>query len=200
MSEDVGYIRVSSVEQNTARQLDGVHLDHFFTDRCSGKDINRPELKECMQYCRKGDTLHVHSIDRLARNLIDLQNIVETMNKKGVTVVFHKESMTFSTNSANPMNTLMLQMLGAFAQFERALIEERRKEGIAKAKAEGKYKGKQSRLTSWDLDQMKQMKADGVAVAEIARKYRMTPQGIYKALQRRARQDLAARQGGTPGQ
>lgn len=187
----VGYARVSSAEQSLARQLDdaelakeGIKLNKLFVEKLSGKDMNRPELEKCLNYCREGDTLYVHSIDRLARNLTDLQKIVDSLTKKDVTVVFFKEKLTFTKNEINPLNTLMFQMLGAFAQFERSLIESRRREGIAKAKAEGKYKGKQSLLTTWDYDKMKQMRADGVPVAEIARQYKMTPQGVYKALKR----------------
>ena len=209
MGQHIGYIRVSSAGQNTARQLDGVKLDKIFEEKESAKSMNRPVLKECIGYCREGDTLHVHSIDRLARNLSDLKTIVEKLTKeKKATVVFHSEDLTFSMppkgeedKPENAMKNLMFNMLGSFAEFERSLIESRRREGIAKAKAAGKFKGKQSKLTDWDYNKMKQMRADGVPVSEIARQYKMTVQGIYKALKRaEARQDLAARQGGTSGQ
>jgi len=201
MGQQIGYARVSSTGQNTARQLDGIKLDKLFIEKLSGKNMNRPVLKECINYCREGDTLHVHSIDRLARNLSDLQNIVEQLTKKNVVVTFEKEKLTFSIDKKDSISTLMFQMLGAFAEFERSLIESRRREGIAKAKAAGKFKGKQSKLTDWDYNKMKQMRADGVPVAEIARQYKMTAQGVYKALKRaEARQDLAAGQGGTSGQ
>ncbi len=120
----IGYIRVSSVQQNTDRQLADIPLDKVFEDKVSGKDTNRPQLKACLGHLREGDTLHVHSIDRLARNLLDLQKLISELVAKGVTVVFHKENMTFS-NDTNPMRALMLQMLGAFAEFESAMIKER---------------------------------------------------------------------------
>lgn len=120
----VGYIRVSSFSQNTDRQLFGISLDKIFEEKASAKDTNRPVLKDCLEYLREGDELHVHSIDRLARNLIDLQTIVSDLNGKGVSVVFHKENLTFTGNIENPMNKLMLQMMGAFAEFERNLIKE----------------------------------------------------------------------------
>lgn len=94
--KNIGYIRVSSIDQNTARQLEGVPLDKTFTDTCSGKDTRRPGLMACLDYLREGDTLHVHSIDRLARNLQDLLHLIESLNQRAVAVVFHKEGLTFS--------------------------------------------------------------------------------------------------------
>lgn len=182
--QQVGYIRVSSIDQNTGRQLEGVELDKRFEEKRSGKDTKRPALQECLSYLREGDTLHVHSIDRLARNLSDLQSIVDGLTSRGVAVCFHKEGMTFDGNSDNPMNTLMLQMLGAFAQFERSMIRERQREGIAKAKAEGKMLGRQSKLTAEDLATMQALKEAGTPLAEIGRRFGMTRQGIYKALKR----------------
>jgi DNA invertase Pin-like site-specific DNA recombinase len=90
---DVGYVRVSSFSQNTDRQLDEIHLERIFTEKASAKDAQRPVLQECITYLRTGDCLHVHSIDRLARNLMDLQTIVNTLNEKGVSVIFHKENL-----------------------------------------------------------------------------------------------------------
>ena len=90
--KQIGYIRVSSTDQNIARQLDGFHLDKIFTDRCSGKDTSRPQLVACLDYLRDGDTLHVHSIDRLARNLQDLLRIIESLNQRDVSVSTRKDS------------------------------------------------------------------------------------------------------------
>ena len=112
MTSNIGYIRVSSNNQNTDRQLDGIILEKVFTEKQSGKSSNdRPQLQECLSWIRKGDTLHVHSIDRLARNLVDLQNLVISITAKGVTLKFHKEGLTFTGDSNNPMNKLLLQML-----------------------------------------------------------------------------------------
>jgi DNA invertase Pin-like site-specific DNA recombinase len=133
----VGYIRVSSYGQNTDRQLSEVPLDKVFEEKASAKDTMRPVLQECLDYLRNGDELHVHSIDRLARNLVDLQTIVSNLNGKGVLVVFHKENLTFTGSNENPINKLMLQMMGAFAEFERKLIKERQREGIAQAQKKG---------------------------------------------------------------
>ena len=146
MGQRVGYLRVSTVDQNTDRQLDGIALDKVFTDKTSGKDTNRPELTRALEYVREGDTLVVHSMDRLARNLEDLRRIVREFTGKGVRVEFVKESLTF-TGEDSAMNTLLLSMLGAVAEFERSIILERQREGIAIAKAAGKYKGRKAALS-----------------------------------------------------
>ncbi len=135
----VAYIRVSTIEQNTDRQLDGVVLDKQFEDKASGKDTQRPQLQAMLEYVREGDTVHVHSIDRLGRSLTDLKDLVKQLNSKGVTVKFHKENLEFSAGKANPMQDLMFNMLASFAEFERAIIKERQMEGIAKAKQKGVY-------------------------------------------------------------
>ena len=140
MGNTVGYIRVSSVDQNTERQLDGIALDKVFEDRCSGKDTNRPQLQALLEYVREGDKIVVHDISRLARNLDDLLRLVRELTTKGISVTFNKEHLTF-TGEANPMQDLMLSMLGAVYQFERSMTLERQREGIALAKAAGKYKG-----------------------------------------------------------
>lgn len=138
---NVGYIRVSSTEQNTERQLDGVQLDKAFADRVSGATTERPELQNLLGYVREGDVIHVHSIDRLARSLVDLLALVQSLTAKGVHVRFHKENLLF-TGESNPTQELMLSIMGSVAQFERAMIRERQREGIVKAKAKGVYKGR----------------------------------------------------------
>ena len=142
----VGYVRVSTLEQNTERQLDGMQLDRVFEDKMSGKDKDRPALDECVKYLRAGDELYVHSLDRLARNLRDLQDLVESMTTAGVTVKFVKEGLTFSSGGDSAFSKLMLQMLGAIAEFERNCMLERQREGIAKAKKAGKYQGGKRRI------------------------------------------------------
>ncbi|PKG40206.1 recombinase family protein [Psychromonas sp. Urea-02u-13] len=142
----VAYIRVSSTEQNTDRQLadTGIEFNETFTDKCSAGTTNRPKLEEMRRYLRKGDTVHVHSIDRLARDLMDLQGLVKEWIANDISVKFHKESLEFSSENNTAMNELMLTMLGAVAQFERSMIKERQAEGIAKAKAKGVYKGRKA--------------------------------------------------------
>ncbi|MFJ4353679.1 recombinase family protein [Pseudomonas sp. NPDC089428] len=137
----VGYKRVSSADQNTARQLDGVNLDEVFEDQVSGATTERPALQEMLRFIRQGDTIHVHSIDRLARSLKDLLELVEGLKARGVQLHFHKEGLIF-TSEKNHTQDLMLSMMGAVAQFERSMIRERQAEGIAKAKAAGVYRGR----------------------------------------------------------
>ena len=142
---DVIYIRVSSVSQNTARQeylQDLLPEAKSFTDKVSGKDTKRPELEALLKYVREGDTIHVHSIDRFARNVVDLRSLVTSLNAQGVSIKFHKEGLVFNANANDAMSQLMLTMLGAIGEFERELIKERQREGIELAKKEGKYKGR----------------------------------------------------------
>ncbi len=123
-NQDVAYLRVSSVDQSVARQqeaMKAVALNKVFTEKVSAKDTNRPMLQECLEYCREGDTLHVLSIDRIARNLKDLQDIIDHLVAKDVTVHFHKEGLIFNGND-DAMSRLMLQMMGAFSEFELASI------------------------------------------------------------------------------
>lgn len=142
----VGYVRVSTLDQNTERQLEGVALDKTFTDKASGKDTERPQLHAALEYVREGDALVCHSMDRLARNLEDLRRIVRELTGRGVAVQFIKENLTF-TGEDSPMATLLLSMMGAFAEFERSLIRERQREGIAIAKKKGAYKGRKKALS-----------------------------------------------------
>jgi len=180
--QNVGYIRVSSTSQNTERQLADVQLDRTFTDKASGKDANRPELSNCLNHLREGDSLHVHSIDRLARNLKDLQTIIETLTHKGVTVKFYKEHLTFEAANTSPMQTLMLQMLGAFAEFERTLIKERQREGIEAAKARGQKLGAPSKLTSEQTAQIKARIDQGEDKSKVAKEFGISRPTLYKLL------------------
>ena len=183
MSKAIGYIRVSSADQNAARQLEGVTLDKVFTEKVSGKSTsNRPALAACLDYLRDGDTLHVHSIDRLARNLADLQSIVAELTSRGVAVRFEKQGLCFSGEHSDPMQTLMLQMLGAFAEFERELIHERQREGIAAAKASGKHLGRPAALTVAQCAEIQQRKADGETATALADEYGVSRQTLYQAL------------------
>lgn len=184
--KQVGYIRVSSADQNTARQLQDISLDKVFEDKCSGRDTNRPQLKACLEYLREDDTLHVHSLDRLARNVEDLLAIVRDLTERGIKVIFHKENLTFAPDTpdnSNVMSRLMLTIMGAIAEFERSLIKERQKEGIVIAKAAGKYRGRPSTITDSLRTEVMQLKAIGVSVSAIARKFGRTRQWVYRALQ-----------------
>lgn len=177
--QQVGYIRVSTIDQNTQRQLDGVSLDKAFTDKLSGKDTKRPALQDCLGYVRAGDTLHVHSIDRLARNAKDLLSLVETLIAKEVTVKFHTNNLTFTPDSRDHMAKLQLTMLAAFAEFERALISERQREGIAIAKANGKYAGRR-KISEEILEEAKNLINKGVPLSRVARSIGISRETLYK--------------------
>lgn len=175
---DIGYVRVSTIDQNTDRQLSGISLGKVFTDKCSGKDVNRPRLNELLEWVREGDTVHVHSIDRLARNLKDLQQLVETITAKGVSIIFHNENLTFSGDDS-PMQRLMLQMMGAFAEFERSLIKERQKEGIRAAKAAGKQIGAKPKLGEPEIREIKKRISLGEGKSSLAKEFGISRQTLY---------------------
>jgi DNA invertase Pin-like site-specific DNA recombinase len=177
----IGYIRVSTVEQNTSRQLEGIALDKEFTDKCSGKDTKRPSLQLMLDYVRDGDIVYVHSMDRLARNLEDLRKIVSLLAEKKVRIHFVKESLIFNGEDS-PMANFMLNIMGAFAEFERALIRERQKEGIAIAKKDGKYRGRSKCLTPEQLQEIKQLVADRYKKTEIAERFGISRDTLYRYL------------------
>lgn len=179
--QKIGYRRVSSVDQNLGRQLEDAELDRIFEDKLSGKSMDRPGLVDCLDFLRDGDTLVVHSIDRLARNLSDLQNIVDGLIDRGVGVQFIKENLHFSGDD-NPMNKLMLQMMGAFSEFERNLIRERQREGIALAKKQGKKLGRPSKLTDTDKEEIKSKIEEGASKNSIAVEYGISRPTIYRLL------------------
>jgi DNA invertase Pin-like site-specific DNA recombinase len=177
----VGYIRVSSVDQNTERQLDGVHCDKMFTDKCSGKDTDRPQLQAALNYLREGDTLVCHSMDRLSRNLHDLSGLVKRLTADGIAVRFHSQSLTF-TGDDDKMAELMLGILGAVAQFERAMIRERQAEGIAKAKKKGVYRGGKAKLDAAQADDLREKAKKATNKAALAREYGISRETLYQYL------------------
>ncbi|GAA1471043.1 recombinase family protein [Corynebacterium felinum] len=151
------------MDESTSRQLEGVKVENLFTDKVSGKDVNRTQLALAINFARKGGTLIVHSMDRMVRNLEELQKVVRELTMKGVHVEFVKEHLTF-TEDDSPINKLLLSMPGAVAEFERSMILERQREGIAIAKSQGKYKGRRPSLTLEQVAQLKQRRADGETV------------------------------------
>jgi DNA invertase Pin-like site-specific DNA recombinase len=177
----VGYIRVSSVDQNTVRQLDGIAVERTFTDTASGKDTARPKLEEMLAFVRDGDTVLVHSMDRLARNLDDLRRLVRTLTGKGVRVEFVKDNLTF-TGEDSPMATLLLSVMGAFAEFERALILERQREGIAAAKARGAYTGRKPALTTEQARRLRERAAAGERKSVLATEFGISRETVYSYL------------------
>jgi DNA invertase Pin-like site-specific DNA recombinase len=176
----VGYLRVSSVDQKELRQLEGVTLDKRFLDKASGKDIYRPQLGELTRYVRDGDTVICHSMDRLARNLDDLRKIVLGFTARGVHVRFEKESLTF-TGEDSPMSHLLLNVMGAFAQFERDLIRERQREGIALAKLrKGAYIGRKHSLTPAQAKELCRRVATGESKTALAADLGISRQSVYR--------------------
>lgn len=179
----IGYMRVSTADQETGRQLDNVVLDKVFEEKISSAAPNRPILAECLNYLREGDIFYVHSIDRLARNLIELQSIVSSLVDKGVEVRFYTENLTFSKGSS-PMQELMLQVLGAFAQFERKLIKERQLEGINNAKRQGRYLGRPKKISDEDKKVIIEMHQNGCTPSFIAEKFDVSTSSVYKLIKR----------------
>ena len=174
-------MRVSTFEQNVERQLEGVALDRCFTDRVSGKDTKRPELTALLAFAREGDTVVVHSMDRLARNLDDLRRMVQTLTAKGVRIEFVKEGLAF-TGEDSPMATLMLSVMGAFAEFERALPRERQREGITLAKQRGAYRGRKKSLTAEQVAELKRRVSVGDQKSQVARDLGITRETVYQYL------------------
>lgn len=178
MDKNVGYVRVSTASQNPERQLAGLELDKVFTDRCSGGSARRPALKELLSWIRENDVVHVHSMDRLARNVSDLRELVAAINDEGASVRFHKEGLEFSGEDS-PMSELLLNLLGAVAQFERSLIRERQREGIQGAKKRGVYKGRKKALSAASIEDLKSRRARGESVSQLARKFGVSRQTVY---------------------
>ena len=178
----VAYVRVSSVDQNTDRQtFEGVTVDKTFTDKCSGGTRNRPSLTEMLDYVREGDTIVCHSIDRLARDLQDLMELVKTLTGRGVSVRFMKENLTFDGN-ASPMQTMILQVMGSFAQFERSIIKERQREGQEAARAKGKIPGRKPKLSDAQQEELHARIAANEPKARIARDMGISRETLYSYL------------------
>jgi DNA invertase Pin-like site-specific DNA recombinase len=174
-------VRVSTLDQNEVRQLEGRELDKVFTDKASGKDVKRPQLEAMLGFVREGDTLYCHSMDRLARNLDDLRKIVLGLTGRGVHVCFVKENLTF-TGEDSPMANLLLSVMGAFGQFERELLRERQREGIALAKQAGKYCGRKPVLTSARAAVLRERAATGEPRAALAREFGISRDTLYRYL------------------
>lgn len=177
----VGYVRVSSAEQNTARQDLG-DVDRVFEEKVSGATRDRDALTQMLRYVREGDTVRVHSMDRLARSLGDLVGLVDEMTSAGVTVEFLNERLTFEPGASNPYMELQMHMLGAFAQFERSIIRARQAEGIAKAKENGVYKGRKPALSPEQIEAARERIDAGVPKAAVARDVGVSRQTLNTAL------------------
>ncbi|MBR5950642.1 MAG: recombinase family protein [Actinomycetaceae bacterium] len=176
----VGYVRVSTVEQNEARQVEALgDVEKIFLDNASGKDTDRPQLTSMLEWVREGDIVRVKSVDRLARSTRDLLELLNVLEAKGVGVEF-VDSPALSTNS--PQGRFVLTVLGAVAEFERALIRERQAEGIALAKKRGVYE-KQRKLDADAIARARELIEKGVPKAEVARQLGVSRQTLYASLQ-----------------
>ena len=160
----IAYLRVSTVDQSLARQ-DITDADKVFEEKLSGKDRNRPVLQQMLEYVREGDLVKVWDISRLARDLMDLQHIIQEINEKGATISFITEKLTFSPIGVDPYSKLQLQMMGAFAEFERSIKKQRQLEGIAKAKDRGVFKGGKRMI---NRDRVRELHAEGLSTYKIA--------------------------------
>jgi DNA invertase Pin-like site-specific DNA recombinase len=181
----IGYVRVSTLDQNEQRQLEGQALDRVFMDKASGRDTARPQLVELVRFARDGDAVVVHSMDRLARNLDDLRSLVQKLTAKGVRVEFVKEGLVF-TGEDSPMANLMLSVMGAFAEFERSLIKERQREGIALARQRGAYRGRKKTLSPEQASELVRRAASGIPKSTLARDYGISRETVYQYLRQAA--------------
>lgn len=177
----IGYIRVSTLEQNADRQLEGIQVQKKFIEKASARTAIRPELQKLLMYAREGDTIYVHSIDRMARNLLDLRKIVDDLLARKVKIKFIKENLFF-TGEDSPISMLLLNIMGAFAEFERALIRERQLEGIRIAREKGKYAGRKPSLTPENIIKVQEMLKLGLSITKISEKFMVSRHTIYKYL------------------
>jgi DNA invertase Pin-like site-specific DNA recombinase len=179
----INYKRISTASQNNERQLYDIECDRVFEDVCSGKDVNRPELEKMLFTLRAGDLINVHELSRLAPNTKDLLELVEQILSKGATVKFYKENLTFSGERVDDaFQKLMLTMLGAISTFERDLLLERQREGIAIAKQKGKYKGRQSQFSDTEIEAIKQQFNEATNKAKLARKLGISRGYLYQMM------------------
>ena len=184
--QKLGYIRVSTFDQNPERQLESINIDKAFVDKASGRSTDRPKLKELISYARQGDTIIVHSMDRLARDLKDLRKLVEHFTSKDIKVQFIKENLTFSGDDS-AMSNLLLSIMGGFAEFERNLIKERQLEGIALAKKKGLYKGGKRKLSDEQVIDLQRRSQAGEHKAKLAREFGIRRETVYQYLRMEVR-------------
>ncbi len=180
------YARVSSIGQNTDRQtLNEKEYDRLYIDRCSGKNTERPELQAMLSNLRPGDEITCHSLDRLARNMFDLQALIKEITDKDCSVVFVKENLRFEPGKNNPMSNLMLQILGGIAEFERELIKARQAEGIAIAKEKKKFKGSKPKIPDTLAAELKELvSTKKISIKDAMKRYNISRASVYNYLKR----------------
>lgn len=175
------YVRVSTIQQKTERQLLDISCDREYLDKLSGKDKNRPQLQAMLDNLRAGDIVNIHELSRLGRNTKDLLNLVDQIISIGAIVHFHKENLIFDgSKKTDPFQQLMLGMLSAISQFERDLMLERQREGIAIAQAKGKYKGRKSNFSYDTIAKIKEQFTMSKNKAELAREYGISRGYLYE--------------------
>lgn len=179
----IGYIRVSTEHQETARQeslMKQYQVERVFVEKMSGKNANRPELKAMLDYVRDGDTLYIESISRLGRSTRDLLNIIDVLKAKGVSLVSSKENIDTTT----PQGRFVLSIFAALSELEREQTLQRQREGIAIAKANGKYKGRQPLSVDWDkFSQLYSLwKSDKITAVEFQQRMNLKPNTFYRRL------------------
>lgn len=177
----IGYKRVSTVDQNPERQLEGVSVDKIFIDYCTGRTIDRPEFNKMIEYAREDDLIIVHSMDRLSRNTQGLRHIIDDLTTRNIQIQFMKENLIFNGNDS-AISNLLLSLLGAVAEFEHALIRERQLEGIAIAKRAGKYKGRKRIIDAEKLEQIRTLMLTRKTKNQIAREVGVSRFTLYRAL------------------
>lgn len=178
----IGYRRVSSADQNPARQLEGIELDKIFTDYASAKSTERPQLKLMLDYVREDDIIFIHSMDRFARNVKDLRNLVDGLCSRKIQVHFIKENLLFNGEDSS-MSNLLLSIMGAFAEFEYEFIKERQREGIDAAKKLGRFRGGKLKLSIEKLELLKKEMQGRKSKSLIARELGISRSSIYKYLE-----------------
>jgi len=187
------YTRVSSKNQNLDRQLTEIDkYDKVFSEKLSGKDTKRPQLQEMISFCRKGDSIYVKSIDRLARSISDLHSIIDTLQKKRVEIHFLTENISFYPEgtyekedvSKNLMNDLLFNLLAVFSQFERSCIKRRAKEGLDLYRKAGGRMGPRKTLTEEQIKNLKEDRWAGIPVKELAEKYKISSPSVYRLLKK----------------
>ena len=179
--QQIGYKRVSTLSQNTDRQLEGIELSRVFEDKVSGSTKHRPQLDAMLDHIRSGDAVHVHSIDRLARNLADLMSLIHAITDKGASIQFHKESMTFN-GSNDAMQRMQMQIMGSVAEFERSMINERAAEGRAIAQAKGVKFGRKAALTNKQMAEVREQHTAGESVSKLAIDFDVARPAISRVL------------------
>lgn len=179
----IGYVRVSTSDQNPDRQLEGIQLDKKFIDYASAKSTNRPQLKYMLDFVREDDIILVHSMDRLARNLKDLRDLVDSLVKQKIQVHFIKENLQFNGQDS-AMSTLLLSLMGAFAEFEYAFIKERQREGIAVAKRQGKFRGSKHKLDGEKIELLKKRMQSRDSKSQIAQEFGISRFTLYRYLEK----------------